>query len=281
MMDRTRLRSSDGSAALRRTAKRRRHHAEDREKRLERYVREARAGGVTWQGIAAELGVSRQAAWAKFHRLVSADTGPEVAKLPRTPSNRSAQLARTAEQQVAQARAAGATWQSIANQLGVTRQAAWAQYHSLSPTVPQTVPSPDAAELKATVAQWRQNRVSWREIGRRLNLSHQAAWSRFARKSFAEDLRIPEAVLIVSRENPVRFEKRVKELDRSDPQIHDWLRRPNAQLSMATGHERPVAPLALLGKPGLREFLLTAWANARVDDDVLQFNQGIDSVAGL
>jgi biotin operon repressor len=264
LTDLTRPRASGGSAGLRRTAQRRRQHAEDREKRLEQYVRAARAGGTSWQGIAAELGVSRQAAWARFHQRVSAHPDSRVAGLSRAPSNRSVPLTQKAEQQVAQARAAGATWQSIADELGVTRQAAWARYHSLSPAGPQNVPSPHAVELTAIVAQWRQNHVGWREIGNRLNRSHQAVWSRFAKISLAEDLRIPEAVLDVSGENPVRFEKRIKELDQSDPHIHDWLRRPNAQLGMATGHGRPVAPLTLLGKPGLREFLLTAWANHRV-----------------
>jgi hypothetical protein len=230
-------------------------------KRLEQYVREARAGGATWQSIAAELGVSRQAAWAKFHKRVSAHAGSGAEKLPLAPPNRSTKLAQTAEQQVVQERAAGATWQSIAGKLGVSRQAAWARYHAVSPTPPPKMPSHHEDEIKAKVAQWRQNGLSWRKISKRLNRSHQAIWSRFAEISFPDGPQIPEAVLDACSENPVRFRNWAEKREQSDPQIYSWLRRLDPLLGLVTGHERPVAPLELLGTSALREFLLTTQAN--------------------
>jgi hypothetical protein len=253
------------SGALRLTRHRRDQYASGHRTRLEHRVRAARAAGASWQVIGKELGISRQAAWARFHEQPTTRGGSRTSGVRRAPAGQPAELAtytRALRELVGQARADGATWQAIAGELGISRQAAWARYHSHSPRPERRPASRDEEQLRASVAYWRQQGMSWRRIGRQLHLSHQAVWRRF-REVPAVLPPIPQAALDACYENPAKFRKLILAQAETSQEIEAWLGRFDLELGLATGHELPVAPRSLLGRRGLREFLITAAANAR------------------
>src|ERR1700761_5593585 len=63
------------SGVLQRSCRRRDQYADGQRKRLEQHGRAARAAGASWQVIGKELGISRQAAWARFREHLSAAEG--------------------------------------------------------------------------------------------------------------------------------------------------------------------------------------------------------------
>jgi hypothetical protein len=116
--------------------------SQDVGRRVELYVGQARAAGASWQTIGAALGIARQSAWQRFHDLPAsaAPVAPGL-RLPRAPSRSSAaqlRLQQSIELRVRQARAAGASWQTIGAALGITRQSAWQRFHHLPASAAET-----------------------------------------------------------------------------------------------------------------------------------------------
>jgi hypothetical protein len=105
------------------------------DQRVEQFVKISRGHGATWEQIASVLGVTRQAAWSRYHEhgdashhqydkrlLIDAlNTLRWHAVRAQTLSIRSAEL-------VQEARKAGQSWEKIAADLGVRRQTAWERY---------------------------------------------------------------------------------------------------------------------------------------------------------
>lgn len=106
------------------------------ERRLKQWVAIARRDGATWGQIASVLGVTRQAAWSRYHADPIAggrrrDRGSlvETLNLLHDYAVRSQAISIRTAELVQKARTAGRSWESIALELGVRRQTAWERYN--------------------------------------------------------------------------------------------------------------------------------------------------------
>jgi biotin operon repressor len=234
------------------------------QRRVERYVQQARAAGASWRAVGEALGITRQSAWERFHHLpASPAQASRASRAPRIPDRQSSarQEAERIERYVQQARAAGASWQRIGEALGITRQTAWERFRHISAS-PSRMASPQAySPVEQKVLGMRAVGVSWRAVGAALGITGQTAWERFRHLSTHPTRgAIPEEVLRAGDMTPHAFDRWVANAAK-DPQIHQWLYTPNLALGLSTGHYGPMTPFNLLGTDGLRTFLMTAEAN--------------------
>jgi hypothetical protein len=119
------------------------------EKRIEWFVAIARRDGATWEQIASVLGVTKQAAWSRYHaHLVAGGRRRDRRSLVDTLNFiqiyavRSQMIHTRIAELVQEARKAGRSWESIGLELGVRRQTAWERYNRPFSTVdsPSTNP---------------------------------------------------------------------------------------------------------------------------------------------
>jgi biotin operon repressor len=250
------------------------------QRRLEKYVRRARAAGASWQAIGTALGITRQSAWERFRHLpadaAKETRAPQRLLRPIQRSSRQRQVAGEIEDYVRRMRAAGASWQAIGAALGITRQSAWERFRHLpagaakgatAPHRPQRAPrySPkqrrrDREALK--VQRMRPAGATWQAIGAALGITRQSAWERF-RHTCAPHKDIPEAVLQARHLKHNAFEKWVTEAARTDMQVKQWLETPNIDFGAARGYNVAVPPIKY-GIKALKDFLIVAGHDAAV-----------------
>jgi hypothetical protein len=236
------------------------------QRRVERYVQQARADGASWRAVGEALGINRQSAWERFHHLpASPAQASPASRAPHNPNWQSSarQNPERIERYVQQARAAGASWQRIGAALGITRQSAWERFRHVSAS-PSRAAYPRAySPVEQQVLGMRTVGASWRAVGAALGITRQSAWERFRHLTvspYSTPGAIPEEVLRAGDMTPPAFERWVAKAAK-DPQIHQWLHTPNLALGLSTGHYGPMTPSNLLGTDGLRTFLMTAEAN--------------------
>jgi hypothetical protein len=236
------------------------------QRRVERYVQQARAAGASWRAVGEGLGITRQSAWERFHHLpASPSQASRTSRAPRIPNRQSSarQEAERIERYVQQARAAGASWQRIGVALEITRQSAWERFRHVSASPSRTAFSQAYSPVEQKVLGMRTVGASWQAIGAALGVTRQSAWERFRHLTASTHLipgAIPEEVLRARDMIPHAFERWITKAAK-DPQIHQWLDTPNLALGLSTGHHGPMTPFNLLGTDGLRTFLMTAEAN--------------------
>ena len=95
----------------------------------------ARQLGANWEQIATSLGVTRQAAWARYHKVCRAEDsyhGPQqltgALRHLQFLRARTVKLEDKTARLVKAARTRGKSWEEIAVELGVRRQTAWERY---------------------------------------------------------------------------------------------------------------------------------------------------------
>jgi hypothetical protein len=126
--------------------------ASDTDARISELVRTARFRGASWAEIGTALGVSRQAAWARFRGLCA-----DISQGRSRPSQltgalnalhflgtRARDINTMTRDLVLAARSAGDSWETIAAQLGIRAQSAWERYS----TAPTLVSPSDRPQLK-------------------------------------------------------------------------------------------------------------------------------------
>lgn len=103
--------------------------------RVEQFVKISRMRGATWEQVASVLGVSRQAAWSRYHEHSDASKRQHDKQLLVDPLNtlrfhatRAQKISIRSTELVREARSAGQSWEEIAVELGVRRQTAWERY---------------------------------------------------------------------------------------------------------------------------------------------------------
>jgi DNA-binding XRE family transcriptional regulator len=103
--------------------------------RIEQFVGIARRDGATWEQVASVLGVTRQAAWFKYHAHPVAGGTPrgrrslvDTLNTLRAHAERSQAVNIRVAELVQEARETGRSWENIAQELGVRRQTAWERY---------------------------------------------------------------------------------------------------------------------------------------------------------
>lgn len=103
--------------------------------RVEQFVKISRERGATWEQIASVLGVTRQAAWSRYHEHSDASNRPhdkqllvDTLKTLRWHAIRTQKISIRSKELVQEARRAGQSWEKIAAELGVRRQTAWERY---------------------------------------------------------------------------------------------------------------------------------------------------------
>jgi len=112
--------------------------AEGIDRRITQQVAIARHRGASWEQISRCLGISRQAAWARYNRDCKiAKPGKsrfsgrcilDAVKPLQCFALRRCDIQKILERLVAEARTAGRSWEDIASELGVRRQTAWERY---------------------------------------------------------------------------------------------------------------------------------------------------------
>ena len=107
--------------------------------RVAKWVKASRIRGATWEQVAVALGITRQAAWSRFHGQCSGIVKqPEQRLLAGALSTlelrgfRVKQADKWIRELVRIARANGQSWDEIARELGVRRQTAWERYGTAS-----------------------------------------------------------------------------------------------------------------------------------------------------
>lgn len=105
------------------------------DQRIEQFVKVSRERGATWEQIASVLGVSRQAAWSRYHEHSDASDREYDKRLLIDALNtlrehgvRAQEISIRSAELVQEARRAGQSWEKIAVELGVRRQTAWERY---------------------------------------------------------------------------------------------------------------------------------------------------------
>jgi hypothetical protein len=103
--------------------------------RVEQFVKISRERGATWEQIASVLGVSRQAAWSRYHehsgvseRQYGKRQLVDTLNTLRDHAVRAQKISIRSAELVQEARRAGQSWEKIAADLGVRRQTAWERY---------------------------------------------------------------------------------------------------------------------------------------------------------
>ncbi len=245
------------------------------QRRLEEYVRRARAAGASWQAVGAAIGITRQSAWERFRHLSAAPPKrvtalpPPPSPIQRSPAQR--EVAGEIEGYVQKMRTAGASWQAVGAAIGITRQSAWERFRHLSAAPPKgaTASQPPQPARRYSPKRRRQDKkalmvqrmraagASWQAIGAAIGITRQSAWERFR-----HICNVPEAVLQARHLQPYAFNKWVTEAAKTDMQIRQWLETPNVDLSAARGYRVAVPPINLLvnwpENPALRTFVMVA-----------------------
>jgi biotin operon repressor len=175
----------------------------------------------------------------------------------------SRQQAERDERYVQQARAAGASWRTVGEALGIKRQSAWERFQHLPANSSQTTSPRSYSRDEEKVLGRRAEGATWRAVGEALGITRQSAWERFRHLSPPETPDIPEEVLQARDMTPHAFAKWVVEAATKDPQIERWLHTPDRDLGLSTGHYGAMTPSDLLRTDGLRTFLITTEINRR------------------
>ncbi len=178
------------------------------------------------------------------------------------------------DEYVRRARLAGASWQVIGSALGITRQSAWERFRNLpgcaaKGTATSRLPRPPAqrsatkqdsvAETQKRVQRMRSAGASWRVIGSALSITRQSAWERFRSICiYRRNQGIPEGVLQARHRQPHIFSAWVTEAAKADRSIEQWLEMPDINLGRMANLSRAVAPIELLDRDVLRNFLMAS-----------------------
>ncbi len=97
----------------------------------------ARGSGASWDEVAEALGVTRQAAWARFHRIPQAHHPRRQRDVARVEGacktlsfvrQQAASVEAITRDLITRARHEGRSWEDIASELGIRRQSAWERY---------------------------------------------------------------------------------------------------------------------------------------------------------
>ena len=266
------------SSSLERSGLRQARPAQEARRHLDEYVRRARLAGASWQVIGNALGITRQSAWERFRNLPGcAAKGTATSRLPRPPAQRFATKQDSVvetQKRVQRMRSAGASWQVIGNALGITRQSAWERFRNLpgcaaKGTATSRLPRPPAqrfatkqdsvVETQKRVQRMRSAGASWQVIGNALGITRQSAWERFRSICiYRKDLGIPEGVLQARHRQPHIFSAWVTEAAKADRSIEQWLEIPDINLGRMANFSRAVAPIELLDRDVLRNFLMAS-----------------------